>query len=69
MMMLDRDVGHDPEREDREALEAAAREEVEEAEGALGRWRSLADLLDRHGVDAGHADGDAEPVDDDHQAP
>ena len=55
-----------PEGEDREALEAAAGEQVEEADGTLALGAVL-ELLDRQAVDTRHADGDAEAVDDDHQ--
>ena len=60
-----RDVGHDPEGEDREALEGAAGEQVEEADGALGAGGVL-QLLDRLMVDPGNADRRPEPVDGDH---
>ncbi len=60
-----RDVRHDPEREDGEAAEGSAGEQVEEAEGAL-RLDTLLELLDRVGVDARHTDGDAQPIQGDH---
>ena len=61
MMMLAVMYGMMPEREDAEAAEGAAGEQVEEAEGAL-RLDALLELLDGVAVDAGHPDGVAESV-------
>ncbi len=61
-----RDVRHDAEREDREATERAAGEQVEEAERAL-RFDTLLELLDRVGIDARYADGDAQSVQGNHR--
>ena len=60
------DVGHDPEREDRERLEGAAREEVEEAERTLLVGRRP-ELLDRDRVDTGDPNRHAQAVDGHHQ--
>ena len=57
-----RDVGHDPEPEDRGSGERAAREQVEEAEHAAGLLRG-ADGLDLGEVDTGHDDVRAHQVD------
>ena len=64
-MMLAVMYGMMPEREDREAPERAAGEQVEEAERAL-RLDALLELLDRDRVDARHPDGDAQSVQGDH---
>jgi len=55
------DVGHDAEREDRHALDRAAREHVEHAEHAAGLL--LEGLREGLRVDAGHRDVGAEAVD------
>ena len=60
------DVGHDPQREQRQALEAAAREEVEEAEDVRAR-EVLLQRLERVDVDAGRRDVGAEPVEQQHR--
>ena len=62
-----RDVGHDPEREDRDAGQAAAGEQVEEAEDVRAGV-VLLDLVDRLGVDARHGDVRAQPVQRQHDA-
>ena len=49
------DVGHDAEREDREVLQPAAGEQVQEAED-VGAVEAVADVLDRVDVDARHRD-------------
>ena len=54
------DVGHDAQREDREALEAAAGEQVEEPRAPS--WAPVLELLDRQRIDTRDADGDAESV-------
>ena len=60
------DVGHDPQREEREPREAAAREEVEEAEDA-GAAEVVLQFLDRVDVDARRGDVGAEPVEQQHR--
>ncbi len=60
MMMLAVMYGMMPEREDRERLEGAAREQVEQAErAALG---AFLELIDRQRVDAGNTDRGTDPV-------
>ena len=56
-----RDVGHDPQREQGQAREAAAREEVQEAEDVV-RGEVVLDVLDGRRVDAGRRDVGTEPV-------
>ena len=60
------DVGHDPQREEREAREAAAREEVEEAED-VGAAEVVLQFLDRVDVDSGRGDVGAQPVEEQHR--
>jgi hypothetical protein len=57
------DVGHDPEREDREPVEAAAREQVDEVQEAAGARLVLQDAR----VDDRDRDVGAEAVDRDHE--
>jgi hypothetical protein len=61
-----RDVGHDPQREQRQPLEAAAREDVEEAEDVRAVEARL-DRLDRVEVDARRRDVGPEPVERQHR--
>ena len=60
------DVGHDPQREEREAREAAAREEVEEAED-VGAAEVALQFLDGVDVDARRRDVGAQPVEQQHR--
>ena len=60
------DVGHDPQREEREAREAAAREEVEEAED-VGAAEVALQFLDGVDVDARRRDVGAQPVEREHR--
>ena len=60
------DVGHDPQREQRQAREAAAGEEVEEAEDVAAAEVAL-DFLERVDVDARGRDVGAEPVERQHR--
>ena len=66
MMMLAVMYGMIPSAKIEKLSKRAAGEQVEEAERAL-RLDALLELLDRPGVDARHADGDAEPVEGDHR--
>ena len=56
-----RDVGHDPEREERDAAQPAARERVQQVEDASPAERLLG-VLDRLDVDAGNRDMGADAV-------
>ena len=61
-----RDVGHDSQREERQAGEASSAEQVQEAEDvAVGEV--VLDLVDGVGVDPGSRDVRAEPVESEHR--
>ncbi len=61
-----RDVGHDPEGEQRQLAQGAAAEDVEEAEDVAAREVAL-DLVEGVRVDAGRRDVGAEPVQGQHR--
>src|SRR3546814_19993210 len=64
---LFRSVRHDPQREQRELGERAAREQLEEAEDTGALFGLALQLLHGVEVDAGRGDERAEPVDPDDQ--
>ena len=61
-----RDVGHDPQREDRQFRESSAREQVQQAED-VGAPELLLDVVDGAEVDARHRHVGAEAVDQQHR--